>query len=65
MRPSSGDRICGEVQIDEDAAPDVGGHVFGPTLHATLHEDGGRKVWLTVIERSLVPSQVDVSSFMA
>lgn len=65
MRPSSGDRICGEVQIDEDAAPDVGGHVFGPTLQATLTEEGNRKVWLTVIERSLVPSQVDVSSFMA
>lgn len=69
MRPSSGDRICGQVQIDEDAAADLGGHAFGPTLHASvLPENDGesdQKVWLTVVERSLVPSQVDVSSFMA
>jgi len=67
MRPSSGDRICGQLQIDEDAAADLGGHAFGPTLHASLppEGDGEGRLWLTVIERSLVPSQVDVSSFMA
>ncbi|MBV1856782.1 MAG: protein kinase, partial [Nannocystaceae bacterium] len=67
MRPSSGNRICGQVQIDEDAAADLGGHAFGPTLHASLpsEAEGEAKVWLTVVERSLVPSQVDVSSFMA
>lgn len=65
MRPSSGDRICGQVQIDEEAAPDLGAHAFGGTLQASLTEDGDRKVWLSVVERGLVPSQVDVSSFMA
>ena len=53
------------MQIGEDAAPDVGGHAFGTTQNATLEDEGGRAVWLTVIERSLVPSQVDVSAFMA
>lgn len=53
------------MQIDEETAGDLGGHAFGPTLHATLGEAGEPKVWLTVVERSLVPSQVDVSSFMA
>lgn len=53
------------MQIGDDAAPDVGGHAFGATQNAVLEEEGGREVWLTVIERSLVPSQVDVSAFMA
>lgn|GEM_PF-1902873 len=53
------------MQVDEEGAGDVGAHAFGPTLHATLTDDGNQKVWLTVVERTLVPSQVDVSSFMA
>ncbi|MEM6292950.1 MAG: SUMF1/EgtB/PvdO family nonheme iron enzyme [Myxococcota bacterium] len=66
MRPSPGDLICGQVQIDEEADPDVGGHVFGATLHAALTEETkATNVWLTIVERELVPSQVDVSRFMA
>ncbi len=65
MRPSPGDRICGQVQIDEEAAADVGARAFGATLVATSHDDEVRTIWLTVIERSWVPSQIDVSQFMA
>lgn len=53
------------MKIDGEAAPDLGAHAFGPTLWATLTEEGDRKVWLSVVERALVPSQVDVSAFMA
>ncbi len=64
MRPTPGDLICGQVRVVDEADPDLGGHTFGPPLRARLTEDRV-DAWLTVVERKLVPSQVELSTFMA
>jgi len=64
MGPAIGDTICGSVRIDAEAAPAFGSGVFGSVREATMVDTGTRQ-WLTVIERTFLPSHKDLSRFMA
>lgn len=64
MRPSAPDTICGRVRIESETIPGFGCDAFGAVMRAEL-TDTTENMWLTVIERELVPSAIDLSRFMA
>lgn len=63
MPPSRGDTICGHVVIDALAPMQFGARAFGPVYLAHTPEEP--RLWLTAIDRTLLPRSYDVSRFMA
>lgn len=63
MPPSRGDTICGHVVIDALAPMQFGARAFGPVYLAHTPEEP--RLWLTTIDRTLLPRSFDVSRFMA
>jgi hypothetical protein len=63
MPPSRGDTICGHVVIDALAPMQFGARAFGPVYLAHTPEEP--RIWLTTIDRTLLPRTYDVSRFMA
>jgi len=63
MGPRRGDTICGHVVIDALAPMHFGARALGPVYLARAPDEP--RIWLTVVERTLVPRSVDISRFMA
>jgi Sulfatase-modifying factor enzyme 1 len=63
MGPSRGDTICGDVVIDALGPMQFGALALGP-IHIA-HNAAEPRLWLSTVERTLLPRSADVSRFMA
>ncbi|HWB82199.1 MAG TPA: hypothetical protein VG755_44855, partial [Nannocystaceae bacterium] len=63
MGPSRGDTICADVVIEAIGPMSFGALALGP-IHVARTPDEP-KVWLSTVERTLLPKSADVSRFMA
>ncbi len=63
MGPSRGDTICADVVIEAIGPMNFGARALGPIHIARTPAEP--KLWLSTIERTLLPKSADVSRFMA
>ncbi|MBC8073521.1 MAG: hypothetical protein IAG13_34690, partial [Deltaproteobacteria bacterium] len=63
MGPSRGDTICGDVVIEALGPMHFGALALGPIHIARTPAEP--KLWLSTVERTLLPRSADVSRFMA